>query len=218
VDEYLSEKEQWEWIKSQLRSLLPWVVLTAVLILGGSFGWKEWQKRQEAQAVAAGTKYEQILTAFEKNERTRALTLLGELTREHPQSPYVDQARLMEAKLAVQDEQLDKAATILQQIMTQNRDLQLAVVARLRLARVQLAQNKPDVALTTLNAAQSTGAFVARFQEVRGDVYAAKGDTAAALKEYRAARESTVRGAVDTQWLDLKINDLSNGTPAVVKK
>jgi predicted negative regulator of RcsB-dependent stress response len=218
VDEYLSEKEQWEWIKSQLRSLLPWVALTAVLILGGSFGWKEWQKRQEAQAVAAGTKYEQILTAFEKNERTRALTLLGELTREHPQSPYVDQARLMEAKLAVQDEQLDKAATILQQITTQNRDLQLAVVARLRLARVQLAQNKTDAALSTLSAAQNTGAFAARFHEVRGDAYVAKGDTATALKEYRAARESKVRGVVDTQWLDLQINDLSNGAVATERK
>ena len=77
----------------------------------------------------------------------------------------------------------------------------------MRLARVQLALNKPDEALKTLNAVDP-GAFAARYAQVRGDVLMAKGDRAGALKEYRAARESTGE-TVDTGLLDLKIGELA---------
>src|SRR3954463_1345158 len=96
--------------------------------------------------------------------------------------------------------------------MDRTRDEQLALVARLRLARVQIAQNKPDEALATLNT--PPGAFEARFHEVRGDVYFAKNDKAGALKEYLAALASSDSRSVDTQALHLKINDLKVDAPA----
>jgi predicted negative regulator of RcsB-dependent stress response len=77
----------------------------------------------------------------------------------------------------------------------------------MRLARVQLAENKPDDALATLNG-KPAGAFEARFHEVRGDVLFAKGDKAGALKEYLAAMSGADARSVDTQTLQLKINDL----------
>ena len=70
-------------------------------------------------------------------------------------------------------------------------------MARLRLARVQVAQNHPDAALSTLGTADQ-GAFEGRFAEVRGDAYFAKGDKAAALREYRAARVASARPRLPT--------------------
>ena len=86
-----------------------------------------------------------------------------------------------------QDE-LDKAAARLQDRSWRAlRDHALALIARLRLARVQVAQNKPDEALATLDAVDP-GGFALRYHEVRGDAFAAKKDPPSALKEYRAAR------------------------------
>ncbi len=97
--------------------------------------------------------------------------------------------------------------------MDRTKDDQLALVARLRLARVQLAQNKPDDALTTLNA-KPAGAFGARFHEARGDILFAKGDKAGALKEYELAQTGTESRSVDAESLTLKINDLKTDAPA----
>ena len=72
---------------------------------------------------------------------------------------------------------------------------------------MQIAQQKPDDALATLNGVEP-GAFAPRYHEVRGDAYYAKGDKANALKEYRSARTLDVGGVTDTSLLDLKISDL----------
>jgi predicted negative regulator of RcsB-dependent stress response len=83
----------------------------------------------------------------------------------------------------------------------------LALVARARLARVQIAQNAPDAALATL-AAVDPGSLAPRFHEVRADAFEAKKDFPSALTEYRAARAVDGSGIVDTESLDLKIGDL----------
>ncbi len=83
-----------------------------------------------------------------------------------------------------------------------------SLVARLRLARVQIAQNHPDAALSTLGTADR-GAYNGRFAEVRGDADFAKGDKAGALREYRAARLALGPPDAANDLLDLKINDLA---------
>lgn len=211
MDEYLSEKEQWEWLKAWVRSNGGWILAGIALAALCIYGWRVWQERKDAEALAASVKYESILEAFDKGDRTRALTLIGEMGREHAGSPYNDQAQLVEARVYVQNGQLDKAAENLRGVMQKTADAQLALAARLRLARVQLAQNKPDDALATLTAAKEPGAFEARYQEARGDILLAKGDKTAALKEYRAVRDGGANSTVDGELLELKINELSGG-------
>lgn len=208
MDEYMSEKEQWEWVKGWLRENSLWILggigLGALIVSG----WFWWGARTDRLALDAGSRYMQITEAAARGDKTRALTLTSELEREHSSSPYVDQARLLSARTAMEAGELDKAADILKSVMEKTKDKQLSIVARLRLARVQLAQNKPDVALATLSAAEP-GAFKPTFDEVRGDVLYAKGDKPGALAAYRAAREGAVtQSRGDTQLLDLKIDDL----------
>jgi predicted negative regulator of RcsB-dependent stress response len=151
-----------------------------------------------------------MVRALEASDRTQAMVSLGELEREHPGSPYVDQGRLLAARIYVDEGALDKAAGELASIAEHSKDSELALVARLRLARVQIAQGKAESALATLGAAQN-GAFAGRYHEVRGDAYYAKGDKAAALREYRAAQQS---GDGSDSLLGLKIADLSAYAPA----
>ena len=48
----------------------------------------------------------------------------------------------------------------------------------------------------------------------RGDAYFAKGDKAAALREYRAARLAMGPAQASNDLLDLKINDLADAAPS----
>lgn len=209
MEEYLSENEKWEWIKGWLRQNVPWILAGIAVGAAGVAGYRWWGSHVDGQDLQAGAIYQQVVQGFSKGDRTTALVNLGKLEREYPSSPYLDQAKLLAARDYVESGDLAKAHTELQNVMEHTRDQDLGLITRLRLARVQIAQEKPDDAIATLGGVPNPGAFAGRFHEVRGDAYHAKGDNAAALKEYQAARTGNLTGTTDTQMLDLKITDLT---------
>ncbi|MFZ0008293.1 MAG: tetratricopeptide repeat protein [Steroidobacteraceae bacterium] len=213
MTDYLSEKEQWEQIREWVRQNAVWVL--AGVAVGGALllGWRWWQGYRDTQALQAGARYMQIVQALEQGDRTDALVHLGELERGYPLSAYADQGRLLGAHIYIDSGQLEQAAGELQSVSEHSKDHELALIARQRLARVQIAQGKPDLALATLNAAEP-GAFARSYHEARGDAYYAKGDKAAALTEYRAAAAGATEAATADSLLDLKIADLSGSAAA----
>ncbi|MEA3179983.1 MAG: hypothetical protein QOI59_3506 [Gammaproteobacteria bacterium] len=213
MEEYLSEREQWDQIKSWLRENGLWIIAGVVVGAAGLGGWRWYQDHVDSVGAAASAKYTEAVQAFVKGDRTQAFVLLGELERDYSSSPYVDQAKLMAARVYVDGGDLDKAATELQAVTDHSKDNALGLIARLRLARVEIAQKKPDAALATLNGLKA-GAFEPRYHEVLGDAYYAKGDKTNALKEYMSAKVVDMAGSsLDTQGLDLKIDDLTAENP-----
>ena len=207
MEDYLSESEKWEAIKVWLRENTLWIL--GGVVLGGALigGYRWYGDHVDNQALVASTKYQQVIEAFAKGDRTGAASQISLMEHDFPGSPYVDQARLVAARSYVDAGDLDHAAAALQAVVDQSKDKNVALISRLRLARVQIALKKPDNALATLTAA-TPGAFAPRFHEVQGDAYHAKGDDASALREYQMARTGDLTGVTDTQLLDLKINDL----------
>jgi predicted negative regulator of RcsB-dependent stress response len=214
VEEYLSEKERWEWVKEQVRVNAPSVILAVVVALAGIAGWRWWQQHADGARIAAAGDYLQMVQALERGDRTEALVLLGQLERDHAGSPYTDQGKLLAARVYVDGNELDKAAAELAAVVEHSKDRELALVAQQRLARVQIAQGKPEAALETLKGTE-VGAFAARYHEVRGDAFYAKGDKAAALGEYRAAQGAAA--SATSPLLDLKIADLAAAAPPSAK-
>jgi predicted negative regulator of RcsB-dependent stress response len=208
MDEYYNEQEQWERVKQWLRDNGLWLLAGVAIGVAALAGWRWWEERVERRAVEASARYQQVLEAFARGDRTRGVTLADELRRDYASSPYADQADLVLARSFVEAGELGKAVERLEQVMNGSRDAELRHVARLRLARVQIAQGNLDQALATLAAEKTPGAFAPRYAEVRGDALFAKGDRAAALREYRAARGADRDGILDAALLDLKIADL----------
>ncbi|MGH8220361.1 MAG: YfgM family protein [Steroidobacteraceae bacterium] len=215
MDDYLSDSEQLEQVKAWLRANVPWIL--AGIAVGGLAigGWRWWQGHTDRLALAASAEYQQVLQAFDDGKSSRALELIGDLERDHAGSPYTDQANLAAARVFVETNQLERGAQHLAAVERESRDPGLAMIAKLRLARVQVSLGKPDEALTTLGS-PPTGAFVSRYHEVRGDAYFAQGKKAAALDEYRAARLAAGPTLAENDVLNLKINDLTGaaGAPA----
>jgi len=212
VDEYLTEDEQWERFKKWLRDYTPWILGGIALAVAGLLAWNWYWDRQDSIALQASARYQELTDALGKNDITKAKSISAALEREFPGSPYVDQAHMFEARIAVEANELARAESLLRGVMDRTKDEELALVARTRLARVLLAQNKPDDALALLDLKRA-GAFAPRFHEVRGDALLAKGDRAGALKEYEQARDGTATGTVDSEVLQMKINDLKTDQP-----
>lgn len=207
MDEYLSEKEQWERIQDWLKENVPWLVTGVAVAVIGVAGWRWWQARQEGQLAAASASYETLVQAFDKRDVATVKTQADALADAHPGTGYAAQARLAEARLLLENKQPEQALAQLQPLLADSKDPELALVVRLRIARIQLDQKQPDAALATLAGAEP-GAFAPRFAEVRGDALLAKGDRDGALKAYREA-QSAGTAVVDADLLQLKINDLT---------
>jgi len=208
VEEYLDEREQWERLLAGVRAQGPWLLATVAAVAAAFGAWRYWQAHTEQRALDAAARYEQLLQAFSHDDLNGGLKIADDLVRDYGSSAYAEQADLAAARVQVEAQELDRAAVRLTRVLQTTRDPGLGLIARLRLARVQLAQGHPEDALKTLDAVEA-GAFSARYAEARGDALLAKGDREGALKQYRAARAGGAN-TVDTGLLDLKINELTH--------
>ena len=210
MDEYLNEQEQWDMVRTWLRQNGIWLIAGVALAGAGLWGWRAWGARQETLLLQASAQYQQLITAFGKNDIPTVMTLADKLSVEHAGTGYAEQAQLAAARLQVENKQIPAALERLQRVMAATSDSELALVIRLRIARLQIELQKADAALATLSGTEA-GAFAARFAEARGDALLAKGDRAGALKAYREAQSTpaAASNAAGGDLLSLKINELT---------
>jgi predicted negative regulator of RcsB-dependent stress response len=208
----MNEQEQWEFVRTWVRQNVLWVVAGVALAAGGLWGWQAFQAHKEAELVAAGDQYQKLVDAFGKNDRATVITLADKLAAEHPHTGYAEQGQLAAARMQVENNELAAAEARLIQVRDSTADPELALIVRMRIARLQIEQHQADAALATLAAAEP-GAFAARFAEVRGDALLAKGDRDGALKAYREAQgnaPAAPNGPSGDDLLALKINELTH--------
>jgi predicted negative regulator of RcsB-dependent stress response len=212
VDEYLSEREQADQLRNWLRENWIWLVAGVALTLAGYYGYRWWESRQASRAVAAGQRFEAMLDAIGAGRLEDGVKIAGEVTGEFADTPYADQATLVLARLDVDAGDFSAAEAKLARVADGSKDPDLRTVARLRLARVLLAQGRYDDALAALDKAKAP-AIDARVLELRGDVKLAQGDRAGALDQWRQAESAVAAdpaaaGQIDAELLQLKIAEL----------
>ena len=201
MEDYLSERQQIEHVKGVVRANAPYAIVGIVLGVGALLGWRQWHTYVARQSVAAHDAYASALEALGRGDAAKAATLVAELRGKYARTPYADLAGLALARLDVETGKLDDAAHYLNEVAASSQDQDLKGVARLRLARVQRAQGKPDAALATLASAAPSAAAA----DVRGDVLSDEGDKAGALNAWREALASKMPGAVNRELVELKI-------------
>jgi predicted negative regulator of RcsB-dependent stress response len=207
ADEYLTDDEQLERAKQIAREYGPWTVGAIIIGLALAYGWRYYQGHQDQVAMNAAAQFDTMNSAIQTNNSAKAREIAQALIKDYPTTPYADQAQLALARLSIDEGQDAAAVGPLTEVMTRSKDSELQRIARLRLARVQIDQGKPDDALKTLS--DPSGAFDATYHEVRGDAYYAKQDPAKAAEEYRAALgEGGAAGGMNSTLLALKIADL----------
>lgn len=206
MDEYLSEKEQIERIRDWWRDNGWYLVGGVVLGVIGIFGYGRYQDYVANNAEVAGGLYRQLETAANDDNLSDVERLLEVLRTEHEGSAYVDQAALLAARVfLIRD--TERAAAELRRVM-ESSDANLAMIARLRLARVLAYQERYDEALALLQVEQA-GPFAARIAEIRGDIHFALGDRDAARIAFTEALGAPGADLLDRNFVQMKLSDLS---------
>jgi predicted negative regulator of RcsB-dependent stress response len=213
--EDLSDNEREEQLRRWWSENWLWIVGGVALGLAGLAGYQYWQQTRFAASEQDEASYLAELDALGKNDRDAAVKRADELRALHPKSPYADQADLALARAAAESRDFDTAAKRLRVVADSSRDPQLRLIAKARLARILLAQGKHDAALALLDVAEA-GSFGPLFHDVRGDIFAAKGDAAAAAREYDSvlAANGTAENGIDRAYVELKRAALPPTPPA----
>jgi len=181
------------------------VIAGLVIGLATVIGLRMWTDARNSEAEAASQQYEQLLGLVEQGDSAQAEQIAGTLLTEYSSTPYASLAKLMLARLKVEQGDLVAAATFLRQVMDNTRQEEIRQIARLRLARVLLADGKADEALSVIEGSGSA-VVLADSEIIKGDIYLAQGKRT----EARAAYERAMAlGAENQRLLQMKLDDLA---------
>lgn len=208
---YSSEQEQVDALKAWWDKNGRITIVAIVAVLLGVLGWKSWVQNQQQRAEAASVIYQQMLDTLE-TDAAKAMELGRVIVADYPGTAYVTFASLAMAKLAVEQKELDGAAAYLRQAMEQADDQAIQQLARLRLARVLQAQGKAEEALGLLTVEVAPG-IRGGYDELRGDILLAQGQTAAAREAYTNALSGYGDAPQKRNLVEMKLDDLAESQP-----
>ncbi|MCZ6804725.1 MAG: tetratricopeptide repeat protein [Proteobacteria bacterium] len=209
MDVYRTEEEQVEAIKKWWHENGKSIVVGIVIGITAIFGWRTYEDHTVMQAEVASTLYEQMLVSSRENDRENIHIYADRIIADYNSSTYAIFATFMLAKLAAESGDLEKAETNLRWVLKNNSQAEFEHVARLRLVRVLIAGNKLDLATNMLNV-KKPGEFVARYEELRGDIFVKQGKTKEAQQAYQKALTNTVATAGAQSVLQMKLDDLGS--------
>ncbi|MEX2353464.1 MAG: tetratricopeptide repeat protein [Gammaproteobacteria bacterium] len=209
MDVYKTEDEQLETFKKWWAENGKSAVFGIVLGLGGIFGWRAWQANIISQAEAASTIYEQSIIAANQGNVTDARNYAGQIIENYGKTGYAVFASLILAKLAAEESDYSGAAEHLSRALETVGQEPLRHEIRLRLARIYIADNKLDQAMTLLNTGQ-TGAFSPVYHELKGDIHVLQNKPAEARTAYQQAILEAQSASIDQSLLNIKLDSVGN--------
>jgi predicted negative regulator of RcsB-dependent stress response len=206
VDDYLSDKEQVERLRQWWREN-GWFLIGGVALGGlAILGYNQYFAYKDRQGENAAALYAQVKSEADGGDTKEAEARFADLRSEFPHHAYTHQAALLLASAEVVTAP-DAAAEKLKFTMENSEDAELAMVARLRLARVLAYRDRQQEALALLNVAEP-GQFAGRIAEIKGDIHAAAGETDAARTAYLEAMVAPGAELLDRGFLQMKLADL----------
>ncbi len=213
---YQTEEQQVEDLKEWWKENGTPLMVGAVLGLSGFFGWKYWDERQVAYQESASDLYVTVAEQLKLEDSAKLVEKSKAVKEQYPDSNYAVLSAFHIAKVAVEANDLDTAASELVWVIDNHSTSQLSDIAKVRLARILVAQEKADQALSHLDFDSESGYFeIASL--IKGDALLAKGDKAGALEAYKAA-DNAGKATANHASLKLKIDALTASISGVSEK
>jgi len=208
VDDLLSEKEQIEQIRSWWSEYGGYVIIgvaAGALLL---FGFNYYQNSKLEAQLEASALYETLTNHVADGNLDGAEIVTDQLATSYAKTTYAAQSKLAMARLYMDRNRDQDAADALGELLDGAASKELKAVARVRLARILLYQDKPEEVVDLLEG-QDNPAFAATYGEVLGDAYVALGRIADAQAAYQQVlMDPLSQGTVDQQLVQWKALDL----------
>ncbi|XQW84323.1 YfgM family protein [Thalassotalea piscium] len=207
-----TEEQQVETIKRLWGDYGNSIIAGLAIGFAGFIGINYYQEKQFNNEVATSEAYQAVIELI-SDETSSAFREQGDkFIAEHPDSNYAVLTALALAKDAATHKDWSKAESYLTTAIEKSTDASIKGIATIRKARVQLQQEKADLALETLTAPLSA-AFKASAEEIKGDAYLAQDKKELARNAYQAAIEAS--GDAVAPALQMKLDDLAENISLV---
>lgn len=214
MQDYETEEQQIEalkrWWNENARAIFIGLALGG-LIVGG---WYSHEQSAHQHSVEASDLYVSMIAQLETaTNDTFDIKIVDKLVSEYSDTPYAALTVMLVAKHDLESGNFDKAIERMQWAMSNAVEDEVRVIATLRLARLKIAQKKYDEAHTLL-ADNHPAAFDGMYEELKGDIFSAKGEREQARIAYDKAIAKYGR---ESRWLKLKRQSLGSSTLEQVK-
>ena len=207
MDVYKTDEEQIESLRKFWDENGTSIVLGLVLGLGALLGWRWWQTSRLEKAEAASGMFQTLMEESRGDDHKLTMDTASKIVDQYASTPYAVFAKLLMAKLAVEDKDYDTAEKHLRWALDHAGEQSLNHAVRLRLAKVLMAREAYKDALDVLSKGDP-GQFAADYNEMRGDISILQGDREAARLAYQEAIANKRIIGGDTAELELKLDDL----------
>lgn len=183
MSNYLNDQEQVELLKSLWKKYGNWALTIVTVIVLIIAGWRFYNHYHQSQVNKASTSYYQLLEAsLNPSVSSADIILQAQYMMKHYRSTgYAVLAAMILAEQQVTAGHLNQAKQSLQWAIKHSDNQAYQAIARVRLARVVLAQGDAQQALTLV--AKAPRGFVANYAIVAGQAHAK-------LKQFVQARAS----------------------------
>ncbi len=196
----------------QLRALNAWwnengrsVIAGVIIGVGTLIGWKGWDTYQEQQALEASDRYNQMREAILAQNVESVAAQAEQLKQNYSSTPYASWSALALAKVQESKDNPNGAIDNLQWVIDNSQQDTVITLAKLRLARVYIANANLPKAEALLDQSYPL-AYDSLLQELRGDLYSQRGDLQAARDAYDKAISSSE--SADIEYLKMKRDSL----------
>ncbi len=200
------EEERLDQIKEWWKEYRWTIVAGTTLGLGAIGGWTGWNEYTRIQQESASALYQDVSVAVVQSDYEGALTAAEQLLDEHGSSGYAGKALLLMARASYDHGDSSQARRYLQQAMNEATEEATVHVARIRLAKLMIAEREYQEALNLLDVDKQQG-FDSYYLELKGDAYRALGMDKQAHEAYLGSMDALRPGSSYEQILALKLND-----------
>jgi predicted negative regulator of RcsB-dependent stress response len=208
MEEFESEDQQIAAIKKWWKENGASLLLGLGIGVGALLGWREYLAYQTNHSAEASDLYQAVQMQVSSNRLDDAHISKADLIRnDFSDTPYAALVSMSQAKYEYERGDIESALMHLRWASDNATETDVQHVAKLRLARILIAQKQYDEAEAILLASHPAG-FDAGYEELKGDLYLAKGEIAQARVAYDKAINAAGGGA--SRWLRLKRQDLGS--------
>lgn len=201
---YETDKEQIEMIKKWWNDYGKALLIAIIIGLALGFGWRYWRQHKVEVSQQASGIYQSMTIAAEKQDEKTATVLADKLMKDFSNTAYASLAGLLSAKNSVEQKQLKQAYQDLQWVIKNSDVKSFRQIARIRAARILIAENKAKAALKLLSTVDDKS-YAPLTSEVKGDAYASLNNKKAALEAYKAANLGLLEMGMTNPLLQMKM-------------
>jgi predicted negative regulator of RcsB-dependent stress response len=206
---YETDQEQIEAIKNWWNQNGNWVIGGFIVFIMSYVGYHWYQNSAEQHRFEASATYDELLLTItaESEDAQRRASLVSLLKDDYSDLGYATMAALIEAKAAVEADDLEKALTELDWALN-NADKSLKTVILYRKAQVQYGLDRLDAALTTLASIEGEGHEAVTY-ELKGDILVEQGKKDEAREAFQIALDKSADQSINNPYLKVKLDDLA---------